>query len=114
MRSKPVLSLPASVSVCGTGPFAAMAQKPWAEHPVCQRRGSIKGEDGKPPSPYGLSRQLFQLGFQFRLAVLIAGLAQQGKHVLLVSLYARLVEGVHFQQIAGQAAGVLEEVNQLA
>ena len=62
-----------------------------------------------------LSSMLFgQLGFQLRLTILVAGLAEEGKHILLVRLHAGLVEGIHIQQIAGQAAGILKEVDELA
>ena len=46
--------------------------------------------------------------------LLVAGLVKQGKHVLLVCLHARLVEGVHAKDVAGDTAGTLEEINQLA
>ena len=49
-----------------------------------------------------------QLALQLRPPVLIARLAKQGEHILLVGLHPRLIEGVHVQQIAGEAAGVLE------
>ena len=44
----------------------------------------------------------------------VAGLIKQGKHVLLVCLHARLVEGVHAEDIAGDTAGTLKEITQLA
>ena len=44
----------------------------------------------------------------------VAGLIKQGKHVLLVCLHARLVEGVYAEDVAGDTAGTLEEINQLA
>ena len=47
---------------------------------------------------------------QFLPQGLVAGLSQQGEHILLIRLHPRLVEGVHVQQIAGQAAGVFKEV----
>ena len=50
---------------------------------------------------------------QFLPQGLVAGLSQQGKHILLIRLHPRLVEGIHVQQVAGQAAGVLEEVDEL-
>ncbi len=40
-----------------------------------------------------------------------AFLAEQGEHVLLVSLYAGLVEGVHLKHVAAEGAGHLEEVD---
>ena len=52
--------------------------------------------------------------FQNGLLVLIAGLAQQGEHVLFIAFHPRLVEGVYPQQIAGNGAGFLEEVDDLA
>ena len=57
---------------------------------------------------------LFQLPQQLTAQLLVAGLAQQSEHVLLVRLHAGLVEGVHVQQVPGQAAGVLKEVDQPA
>ena len=44
---------------------------------------------------------------------LVAGLSQQGEHVPLVGLHPRLVEGVHVEKVAGEAAGVLKEVDEL-
>ena len=36
-----------------------------------------------------------------RLAhLLVAGLAEQGEHILLVGLHARLVEGIHAEKVA--------------
>ena len=55
-----------------------------------------------------------QPGLQLRPALLIAGLAQQREHILLIGLNAGLVEGVYVQQIAGQAAGIFKKVNQPA
>ena len=54
-----------------------------------------------------------QLALQLRPPVFIARLAKQGEHILLVGLHPRLIERVHVQQIAGEAAGVLEKVDQL-
>ena len=56
------------------------------------------------------SQLLTQLLCQF----FIPRFSQQGKHIFLVCLHARLVKGIHIQQIPGQPAGKLEEVNQLA
>ena len=42
---------------------------------------------------------------QFLPQGLVAGLSQQGEHILLIRLHPRLVEGIHVQQVAGQAAG---------
>ena len=50
---------------------------------------------------------------QFLPEGLVAGLSQQGEHILLIRLHPRLVEGIHVQQVARQAAGVLEEVDEL-
>ena len=62
-----------------------------------------------------LSSMLFgQLGFQFCLTILVAGLAEEGKHIFLIRLHTGLVEGIHVQQIAGQAAGILKEVDEPA
>ena len=55
-----------------------------------------------------------QPGLQLRPALLIAGLAQQREHILLIGFNAGLVEGVYVQQIAGQAAGIFKKVNQPA
>ena len=49
---------------------------------------------------------------QLRLVGLIARFAQEGVHILLIGLPARLVEGIDPQQIAGQAAGILKEIDQ--
>ena len=43
---------------------------------------------------------LFQRGLQLSLAVLIAGLAQQREHILLVALNTGLVERIYTEQIA--------------
>ena len=43
---------------------------------------------------------------------LVSGLAEQREHVLLIALNTRLVERVHAEEIAGDGAGLLEEVEQ--
>ncbi len=58
--------------------------------------------------------RFLQPGLQGGLHILVAGLAQQGEHVLFIGLHAGLVEGIDLQQIAGQAAHILEEVDQIA
>ena len=45
---------------------------------------------------------------------LVAGLAEEVEHVFLISLHTRLVEGIHAGDIAGHAAGILEEVDECA
>ena len=52
-------------------------------------------------------------GLQLLLHLLIAWLAQQSEHVLLICLHAGLVKGIDPQQVAGQAARVLEEIDQV-
>ena len=46
--------------------------------------------------------------------LLVSRLVEQGEHVLLVRLDARLVERIDFQHIAADAAGFFEEVEELA
>ena len=41
---------------------------------------------------------------------LVAGLVEQGKHVLLVRLYAGLVKRIDAEHIAGDTASALEEI----
>lgn len=41
---------------------------------------------------------------------LVARLAKKGKHILLVALDARLVEGIHTQNISADTAGKLKEI----
>ena len=45
---------------------------------------------------------------------LIARLVKQGKHVLLVGLYTRLVEWVNTQYVTADATANLKEVDELA
>ena len=52
--------------------------------------------------------------FQIRTAVFIAGFPQKSEHILLVALHAGLIEGVDPQQVAGNGAGFLEEVDHIA
>ena len=56
-----------------------------------------------------MSRFVLQSCFQLCLHIFIAGLAQKGKHILLISLHAGLIEGIHAQQVAGQAADILKK-----
>ena len=51
---------------------------------------------------------------QFCRLLFKAFLAQQREHVLLVSLHAGLVEGVHVEQVTADGASHLEEINQFA
>jgi len=55
-----------------------------------------------------------EAGFEFCLSGLIAGLAEKGKHILLVAFYAGLIEGVDSEEIAGNSAGLFEEVDKAA
>ena len=48
-----------------------------------------------------------------RLLILVAGLAEQGEHILLVAFDAGLVEGIDAEQIAGDRACLLKEVDQI-
>ena len=59
-------------------------------------------------------RLFSQLCLQSSLLVLIARLAQQCEHILLIAFNARLVERIYAQQIAGNSAGLFEEVDQIA
>src|SRR3712207_4024464 len=45
---------------------------------------------------------------------LITGLVEQGKHILLVGLYTRLIEGVDLLEQAADTASYLKEVDKLA
>ena len=62
-------------------------------------------------SPY---RLFAELGAQSLAGLLVAGLAEQREHILLVGLDTGLIEGIDAEQIAGQTAGELKEVNELA
>ncbi len=50
---------------------------------------------------------------ELSLLIFVAGLAEKSEHVLLVSLNAGLVEGVDCEEITGDAACLLEEVDEL-
>ena len=52
--------------------------------------------------------------FQCFFFAFVTRLAEQSKHVLLIAFNARLVERVHAEEIAGDGAGLLEEVDDLA
>lgn len=56
--------------------------------------------------------------FQFRLdgfaLCLVAWLVEQCEHILLVGLYSRLVEWVHAEDVAADAARFLEEIDDFA
>ena len=49
-----------------------------------------------------------------RFFLLIAGLSKESKHVLLVRLDTGLIERIYGKQVSGDAACLLEKVNQLA
>ena len=55
-----------------------------------------------------------QLCLQRSALFLIARLVQKCKHVFLITLNARLIEGVDAQHIAGKTACLFEEVNKIA
>ena len=59
-------------------------------------------------------RLFAEAGQKLLLRGLITGLAKKGEHILFVSLHAGLVEGVDAQKIAADAAGFLEEVDEIA
>lgn len=61
----------------------------------------------------GLRELGVQRGGQIVLSLLVAGACQQGEHVGFIGLHPRLIEGVYPGEIAGQAAGILKEVDQL-
>ena len=46
--------------------------------------------------------------------LLITGLTQQSEHIFLIGLNTGLVEGIDSQNISGNCAGKLEEVDQIA
>src|SRR3712207_1941749 len=45
---------------------------------------------------------------------LITGLVKQGKHILLIGLYTRLIEGINLLKQAADTASYLKEVDELA
>ena len=47
-------------------------------------------------------------------SLFVAGFVQQGEHILLVRLHAGLVERIDAEDVAADAAGALEEVEQRA
>ena len=55
-----------------------------------------------------------QLCLQRSALLFIARLVQKCKHVFLIALNARLIEGVDTQHIAGKASCLFEEVNKIA
>ena len=65
------------------------------------RRKSAVPLAAGPRGQYGRLSDSAQPSLQFGLLVLVAGLTQQGVHVVLVGLHAGLVEGVHVQQVIG-------------
>ncbi len=85
---------------------ADCVSRPTALRSVCSAPGLVPcGRSSALPSA-------FQPLLQGRLLFLIPRLAQKGVHIVLVGLHPRLVKGVDPQQIAGDAAGELEEVDQ--
>ena len=62
----------------------------------------------------GLRELGVQRGGQIVFSLLVAGLAQQGEHVGFIGLHPGLIKGVYPGEIAGQATGILKEVDQLA
>ena len=46
--------------------------------------------------------------------LLVAGLTEEGKHILLVSFHTRLVEGIDTKEVAMNTAAKFEEVDELA
>src|SRR3712207_4880769 len=59
----------------------------------------------------GLCLQSFLYGFA---CLFVARLIEQGKHILLVGLYTRLVEWVYLHEQTADATGFLEEVYHLS
>ena len=56
---------------------------------------------------------LFQSSLDSFRFFLVAGFVEQGEHILLVRLHARLVERIDTEDVTGYTAGTLEEVNEL-
>ncbi len=48
------------------------------------------------------------------VSVFVTGFLQESEHILLVSLYTRLVERIHTEHVAANAARLLEEIDELA
>ena len=67
-----------------------------------------------PKKGQAASGGLRGLGVQIVFSLFVAGLAQQGEHVGFIGLHPGLIKGVYPGEIAGQAAGILKEVDQLA
>ena len=61
-----------------------------------------------------LCRRRLQALFDGLGGLFVAGLFQQGEHVLLVGLYTGLVERIHTQDVGADTAGKLEEIEQAA
>ena len=57
--------------------------------------------------------QLLKSSLDCSTLSLVAGLVEQGEHILLVCLYTRLVEWVNTQYITADTAGNLEELDHL-
>ena len=55
-----------------------------------------------------------ELSLESSLLILIARLAEESEHILLVALNAGLVEGVDTEHISAYGASLLEEVNHVA
>ena len=56
---------------------------------------------------------LFQSALDGLRLSLVARFAQQCKHILLVGLYTRLIEGIDFEEQTAHAAGTLKEIDEL-
>ena len=54
---------------------------------------------------------LFQLGLDRCALGFIAGLVEQGKHVLLVSLHTGLVKRIHIKDVTTYTASLFKEIN---
>ena len=65
------------------------------------------------PSPRG-GASAFEAGLDGCTLGFVAGLVEQGEHIFLVGLHAGLVERVHAQNVAADAAGALKKVDELA
>ena len=74
-------------------------------------QGACRGKGGKSGCCFA---GLLQAGAEGGRLGFVAGLVEQGEHVFLVGLDAGLVEGIHAEQQAADAAGALEEVEELA
>ena len=64
--------------------------------------------------PAGAPCLVAETSLELCLGALIAGLAEECEHVLLVAFHTGLVERIDTQNIAGNGASLLEEVDQVA